>query len=164
MQTPERIWNDERRSAEGRGEGRGKGRRLVRFVQKTQTAVLAETTLVVPRAPPSPALPEFIAPSLSRPSFSLSTSLRRLPAVRSRLRGPAVKSDVLKGTLKRMPSDANCAVREQLALSAARRRPRDDFSNTVRRFVEIVVRDFFRSMWILYFVDIKYKRIYEKSQ
>jgi len=74
--------------------------------------------------------PSVICPPLGivpSPLF-LPTLSRRL---RSGLRGPAVEDRVvLKGTLKRMPLDANCAVREQLALSAANReeRPRDDSS------------------------------------
>lgn len=129
----ERIWNDGRGSA-----GRRKGRRLVRFVQKRADGCLRGDN---PRLVASSTTISFLVRSLSplRPSLSLSTSSRRL---RSGLRGPAVKGrDMLKGTLKRMPPDANCAVREQFALSAVSHEewPRDDFSSTVARFVEIVV-------------------------
>lgn len=134
-------------SAEGRRRERERervaGRAMTRaFCAKTRRRPSSETTLgSLPQARPPPRV--FCHPrrrrfaSFAPPSLFPSTLSRR-----SGLRGPAVKGCVvLKGTLKRMPPDANCAVRERLALSATghQERPRDDSLRATARFIETIV-------------------------
>lgn len=113
------------------------GRAMTRaFYAKTRRRSSSETTLASSAATPSTPLSDDRGVFAPSPIFPSTLSRR------SGLKGPAVKGRVvLKGTLKRMPPDANCAVRERLALFATdhQERLRDDSSRATARFVETIV-------------------------
>lgn len=118
MRTPERIWNDEGKEARaGAGVGEGEGGDDSRVLcKKRADGRLRGDNPQIARCFEHDDHPSS-QPGVYRPLRPSLSSRRRL---RSGLRGPAVKGrDVLKGTIKRMPPDANCAVRERLALFVA---------------------------------------------
>lgn len=143
MRTPERTWTpritilrretvrERKRGREGRKRRKGDDSRVL--CKNAQTFVFGDNSCLERGHPLVSSVADdrrVFAPSL----IFLSTLSRR-----SGLKGPVVKGRVvLKGMLKRMPPDANCAVRERLALFATEWL-RDDSSRATARFVETIV-------------------------
>lgn len=129
-------WERERGGGEGRKEGNEGGRKgddSCVLCKNAQTSVFGDNSQLVVSSATTPStslspdggLLSFALPPLFPSTLSHRSGLRGLAAVKGRV--------VLKGTLKRMPPDANCTVRERLALSAikndremiSREQPRD---------------------------------------
>lgn len=137
MRTPERTWALRKcRRATKRGGGR-KDDDSLRFVQKRADGCLRRQPSETARSA-LPLNPSVTPQGLSLPSLFPPTLSRRL---RSGLRGPTVEDRVvLKGTLKRMPLNANCAVRECRSLCPPPTVKSDrGMIPGERRFVETVV-------------------------